>query len=105
MLPGEREPITGIKVMNPGFPCRRREAARAQQSCVVHHLVEAGDLIKVGDPLIEMRDVWGRPVGEGVLRSDVEGWVIGRAHGIFFYPTQSTAWLSIREGNSHGEAF
>ncbi len=105
MLPGEPEPITGIKIVNPGFPCRRREAARVPQSCVVHHLVEAGDLIKVGDPLIEMRDVWGRPVGEGVLRSDVDGWVIGRAHGIFFYPTQSTVWMAIRDEDPNVGAF
>jgi hypothetical protein len=36
-------------------------------------------------------------VGEGVLRSENEGWVIGRAHGIVFYPTQATVWMAIRD--------
>ena len=97
MLPGNPEPITGIKVVDPGFPCRHRGVARVPQSCIVHHLVEPGDMVQVGDPLVEMRDIWGRSVGEGVLRSENEGWVIGRTHGIVFYPTQATVWMAIRD--------
>lgn len=97
MLPGDPEPITGIKVVNPGFPCRHRAVARVPQACIVHHLVEPGDMVKAGDPLCETRDIWGRPVGEGVLRAENEGWVIGRAHGVVFYPTQATVWLAIRD--------
>ena len=97
MLPGNPEPITGIKVVDPGFPCRHRGVARVPQSCIVHHLVEPGDVVQVGDPLVEMRDIWGRSAGEGVLRSENEGWVIGRTHGIVFYPTQATVWMAIRD--------
>lgn len=97
MLPGDREPITGIKIVSPGFPCRRRSAARVPQACVVHHLVEAGDVVKIGDPLVEMRDIWGRAVGEGVLRSEYDGWVIGRSHGVLRYPNEATVWMAVRD--------
>lgn len=97
MLSGDPEPITGIKVVNPGFPCRRRSAARVPQACIVHHLVEPGDVVKPGDPLCETRDIWGRPVGDGVLRAENEGWVIGRSHGVVYYPPEATVWMAIRD--------
>ncbi len=97
MLPGEMETITGIKIVQPGFPCRRRAAARVPHPCIVHHLVEPGDIVRVGDPLCEMRDIWGRPVGEGVLRSEHEGWIINRTHGIVRYPHEATLIMAIRD--------
>lgn len=95
MLPGELEPITGIKVIDPGYPTRRRSVARVTQACIVHHLVEPGDLVKIGDPLVEMRDAWGRVLG--VLTSEYEGFVISRPPGILFYPGESTLLLAIRD--------
>lgn len=97
MLPGEREPITGIKVVDPGFPCRRRQVGRVPQACIVHHLAQPGDMIKKGDPFVEMRDIWGRPAGEGVLYSEYDGWIIGRSHGIVYYPGHSTYSMAIRD--------
>lgn len=97
MLPGKMEPITGIKIAQPGFPCRRRLVARVPHACIIHHLVEPGDVVKVGDPLCEMRDIWGRPVGEGVLRSEYDGWIISRAHGIVRYPHEATLSMAIRD--------
>ncbi len=95
MLGGEMEPITGIKVVDPGFATHRRSVARVTQSCIVHHLKEPGDLVKVGDPLVEMRDAWGRSLG--VLHSEYDGFVISRPSGILYYPGESTVLLAIRD--------
>ena len=95
MLPGDPEPITGIKVVDPGFPTRRRSVARVTQSCIVHHLKEPGDLVKVGDPLVEMRDAWGRLLG--VLTSEYDGFVISRPRGILYYPGEASVLLAIRD--------
>jgi hypothetical protein len=97
MLEGEPEPITGIKQLDPGFPVRRRVAPRVEEACVVLHLVEPGDRINLGDPLAEVRDVWGRPLGEGLIRSEYEGFVIGHSHGIYFYPGDAISYLAIRD--------
>lgn len=93
MLGGEMEPITGIKVVNLGYPTHRRSVARVTQSCIVHHLKEPGDLVKAGDPLVEMRDAWGRVLG--VLTSEYEGFVVSRPMGILFYPGEATVLLAI----------
>jgi predicted deacylase len=97
MLPGEREPITGIRVVDPGFECRRRMAPRVSRPCIVRHLCQPGDHISLGEPIAEVRDVWGRPVAEKVLRSEYEGWIIGRSHGIVYYPGASVYGLAIRD--------
>ena len=95
MLPGEREPITGIQVVDPGFPTRRRSVARVTEPCFVHHRVEPGDRVNIGDPLAEMRDAWGRVLG--VLHSEYEGFVISRPRGILYYPGEATLLMAIRD--------
>jgi uncharacterized protein len=97
MLDGAQEPIQGIKVVDPGFPVRRCSTPRVNESCVVLHRVEAGDTVQVGDPVAEVRDVWGRPLGEGVIRSEYEGFVVGRAHGIYYYPGDAILTMAIRD--------
>ncbi len=95
MLPGEAEPITGILVVDPGYPTRRRSAARVTQACIVHHLKEPGDLVQVGEPLVEMRDAWGRLLG--VLTSEYEGFVITLSRSVLHYPGEATMLLAIRD--------
>ncbi|MBN1814871.1 MAG: succinylglutamate desuccinylase/aspartoacylase family protein [Anaerolineae bacterium] len=97
MLGGDPEPITGIKVVDPGFPVRRCMTPRVNEACVVVHLVEAGDLVKTGDPVAEVRDVWGRPLGDGLLHSEYDGIVIGRTHGIYYYPGDCVLGMGIRD--------
>jgi len=97
MLEGEREPITGIKLPRPGYPCRHRDTPRVSVPCIVRHLVEPGDIVKTGDDVGEVRDIWGRPVGEKVLKSVYDGWVMGRHHGIVQYPGSPLYCMAIRD--------
>ena len=97
MLPGDPETITGIPRPMPDFPCRRLSAPRVSQPCVVHHLCEAGDSIHAGQPLAEVRDMWGRPFAEKVLKSEHDGWVIGRNSGVLYYPGQAIYGLAVRD--------
>ena len=86
MLDSDFEPIQGIQVIDLGFPVRRCSTPRVKKACVVLHRVEAGDIIKAGDVVAEIRDIWGRPIGDGYLYSEYDGFIIGRQHGIYFYP-------------------
>ena len=97
MLDGESEPITGIKIVDPGYPCRRRGTPRLTVPCIVRHLVEPGDQVSKGDPIAELRDIWGRPVGEKILRSDYDGWIMGRTHGIVHYPGTEVCGMGVRD--------
>ncbi|HTI52477.1 MAG TPA: succinylglutamate desuccinylase/aspartoacylase family protein, partial [Planctomycetaceae bacterium] len=97
MLEGTPEPITGIKVVDPGYPCRRRSTPRVSGPCVVRHLVTSGDIVKQGDPIAEIRDIWGRPIAEKILRSECDGWIMGRTHGILHYPGTEICGMGVRD--------
>ncbi len=100
MLEGDMQPIQGIKVIRPGFSVKRCIHPRVRQACVVLHTVEAGDWVEKGQVVAEMRDIWGRLLPEGLLTSDEEGFVIGRQHGIYYYPGEAILGLAIRDESS-----
>jgi uncharacterized protein len=97
VLEGEAEPIEGITVVDLGYACRRRSTPRVSVPCVVRHLVEAGDVVRAGDPIAEIRDIWGRPVAERVLRAECDGWIMGRTHGIVHYPGTEICGMGVRD--------
>jgi len=95
MLDGEREPIEGITVVDPGYRVRHTWDYHAPESCVVLHVVQPGEMVKAGQPIAEIRDIWGRPLGEGVIRAKQDGFMVARAHGIYFYAGQDIAVMAI----------
>ena len=97
MLAGEMEPLTGIPVVDPGYPTRRSEAVRCPQSCILLHRVDSGDIVQAGDVLADMVDIWGKPVGEGVLRSPYDGFIYSRSYGIYKYAGETAVSMSIRD--------
>jgi len=97
MLDSPTEPISGITAADPGYAVRRRLTPRVSQPCVVLHTVQPGDQVNAGDIVAEVRDIWGRPLGDGLLRSEHDGIVIGRAHGIYFEPGGAVLSMGIRD--------
>jgi predicted deacylase len=97
MLDGDLEPIEGIKVVDLGYPVRRCGTPRVSEPCVVLHLVEPGDVVKAGDPVAEARDVWGRPLGDGYIRAEFDGLVMGRSHGIYRDAGDAVLGMAIRD--------
>ena len=72
------------------------EKALGQKVVVVN---QTGGGIGKGDVVADMLDVWGRPVGNGVIRSSYEGIVLGRTHGVYFYPGQPILTMAVRDGD------
>ena len=97
MLDGDPEAIEGITIVDPGFPVLRRRTPRVKDACVVLHRVQPGDPVSSGDVVAELRDVWGRPLGDGLLRAEYDGFVVGRAHGIYFYPGDAVLQMAVRD--------
>lgn len=97
MLPGDPEPITTIDRIDPGYAVRRSDAVRSPLPCILLPRVDAGDTVQEGDPLADMVDVWGRPVGDAVLRSPYDGFIWSRPHGIYMYPGQTAVAMAIRD--------
>ncbi len=78
---------------------RRTIHPRVPQACIVHHLVQPGDLLAPGDPVARMVDIYGRAIGpdSGLLRTKFEGFVLGLFPGMAFYPNDAILGLAIRD--------
>lgn len=79
------------------YPVRAVDEPRAPASGVVRYLVEPGEHVQTGTPVAILSDIWGRPVGDGVVRAEQEGWVVGLSNGSLTYPCQGLASLAIRD--------
>jgi predicted deacylase len=101
MLDDRAEALENVQVIRPGYAVRRMRTPRVSEACVVRHLVQAGDRVGKGDIVAELRDVWGRPTGNGVIRSGYEGLVLGRSHGVFFYPGQPILVMAVRDDEAN----
>ena len=102
ILPDPREPMPDVPVVDLGYPVRRTTHPRVPTACLVHYLVQPGDVVREGDPVARMVDIYGRSVGpdEGLLRVDYDGFVIGLFPGMACYPNDAIMGLAIRDDNS-----
>ena len=101
MLDGEPERIDWIPQPQVDFPVRRESHPRAPAGGIAYVLREPGEIVRAGDPIAELRDIWGRPVeavgGDGLVRSEHDGWVIGLRGQVTVYRHASLATLAVRD--------
>jgi predicted deacylase len=102
MLSGPRESMPDVPIIDLGYPVRRTTHPRVPEACLVHFLVQPGDIVHEGDPVARMVDIYGRSVGpaDGLLRVEHDGFVIGLFPGIACYPNDAIMGLAIRDENS-----
>lgn len=101
MLPGPAEVMPPVPVLLPGYPVRRTTHPRVPDACLVHFLVQPGDVVQADDPVARMVDIYGRSVGtdDGLLRTEYDGFVIGLFPGIAFFPNDAIMGLAVRDEN------
>ena len=98
MLPGETVAIDWIPQPDLGYPVRREPHPRSRIAGVVHKLVQPGDVVRAGDAVAELRDIWGRPLGEdSLLRTEKEGWVLNVRSSVAAYPNRPVMDLAVRD--------
>ena len=101
MLDGEPEAITWIPQPQMGYPVRRESHPRAAASGILHALLEPGDIVRAGEPVAALRDIWGRPVvtdgDDGLIRSQHDGFVLGLHAQVPVYRHTPVATLAVRD--------
>jgi predicted deacylase len=101
MLDGEPEAITWIPQPQLGYPVRRENHPRAAASGILHLLHAPGDVVRAGDPVAELRDIWGRPVvtdgDDGLIRTEREGFILGQHAHAPVYRHTPVATLAVRD--------
>jgi uncharacterized protein len=97
MLPGDPAPITSCPVVDPGYPTKRDDSARARVAGIVTQRLQPGDRFAAGQTLAEATDLWGRPLPGSAVTAPADGWLIGWANGLAKYAGQSVAALAVRD--------
>jgi len=72
---------------------------RVPTSGIITHLVDTGDVIRAGQPVARLTDIFGRSIGPdgGLLRTEFDGYVVGRMQGTVYYENDPVLWLSVRD--------
>ena len=97
MLPGDPEPLVACTVVDPGYPTKRDDSARAPVSGIVVPRLLPGERFAAGQVIAELVDIWGRPLVAGTVSAPAEGWLIGWGNGLAKYAGQTIASLAIRD--------
>src|SRR5207247_2410486 len=99
MLDDPMEPVVGIRMLSPGYTLRRTQQPFAPQSGIVSYLVKSGDTVTIGDPVVCLKDIYGRPYdgGTGLIRSELDGIVLGLTQGAICYQNDPLLSLAIRD--------
>ncbi len=97
MLDSPREAITEYKVPVPEYRLRRIEHPRATHSGIVKMLVGPGEKVIKGQVIAKITDIHGRPVGEGVIKTEYEGYMIALRDEITVYPNTGISEMGIKD--------
>jgi predicted deacylase len=99
MLDSAQEPITGIRVIFPGYPIRRAQHPFATHSGILQYFVRAGDAVTAGQPIARITDIYGRPLGDdnGLIRTDFDGIVLALSLGAVCYRNEPLLSLAIHD--------
>ena len=99
MLDSPPEPITSVRVLSPSHAIRRTQHPYTPESGIISYLVKAGDAVTMGDPVARLVDIYGRPIGadDGLIRSELDGTVLGLLQGAVCYQNSPLLSLAIRD--------
>jgi predicted deacylase len=99
MLDDPPEMLQGIPVFSPGYPVRRIQHAYVPQTGIVRLLIKAGAILKAGDAVAQLTDIYGRPLGRdnGYIYTEYDGMVMGTSQGAVFYQGDPLMSLAIRD--------
>jgi predicted deacylase len=97
MLPGEREEMPPLPQPAIKARLRREDGPFPPASGIVEYRVAPGDNLHSGGIVAELRDLWGRPLHDGIVRVAQESWVLGLEDGILAYPGNAIAHVAVTE--------
>jgi predicted deacylase len=97
MLNGPKEEITEFSVSQPSERLRRCEHPRAKHSGILRFLVDPGERVSKGQPIAQVTDIFGRPIGDGYIRTDHDGYMIALRNKMTVYPNEVIAEMGIKD--------
>lgn len=97
MLPGEREKMPALPHPKTTQRLRREDGPYPPSAGILDFRVRPGDMVAAGGIVADLKDMWGRPIGEGVVRAQADSWIIGLEDGILAYPGTAISHVAVIE--------
>ncbi|MFX1516716.1 MAG: succinylglutamate desuccinylase/aspartoacylase family protein [Promethearchaeota archaeon] len=97
MLDTPREEITEFPIPKPEGSIRRSYHPRANASGIIRFLVNPGDQVKKGQPLASITDLLGRKLGDGLIRTEYDGYMIALRSEMTVYQNNPIAEMGIKD--------
>ncbi|MHA1576865.1 MAG: succinylglutamate desuccinylase/aspartoacylase family protein [Candidatus Thorarchaeota archaeon] len=83
MIDSAMEEITEFDVTQPKERLQRIEHPRSEHSGVIKFLVKPGEKVTKGQSIAKLTDIFGKPLGDGFIRTEYDGYMIA------LYPTMT----------------
>jgi predicted deacylase len=97
MLPGEPEAMPLLPRPATKQRLRREDGPFPPAAGILDYRVQPGDTVPAGGVVADLRDMWGRPVGDGLIKADVESWIISIEDGLLAYPGAAITHVGVAE--------
>jgi len=105
MLDDSPEQMPRLAMPPDGRMRRRDDGPYPSHAGILDFKAAPGDHVPAGGVVAEIRDLWGRPVGDGVVRAAADSWIIGLEDGILAYPGAAIAHLGLVDDGPLVEAW
>lgn len=97
MLDSPKEEITEFEVPKPEHRLRRFEHPRTMHSGIIRILVEPGEKVTKGQPIARITDIHGRPIGDGIIKTEHDGYMIALRDQMHIYSQQQVSEIGIKD--------
>jgi predicted deacylase len=97
MLDSPIEKITEFEVPKTEYRTRRMEHPRVKHSGIVRILVEPGDRVSKGQAIAKISDIHGKPIGDGLVKTEHDGYMIALRDQMHIYAQQNIAEMGIKD--------
>lgn len=95
MLDGRLETMPHLPRPADDRQRRREDAPYPERAGILEFCVRPGDMVSADGVIAKLRDVWGRPLGDGTVRATSDAWVVGLNDGVLAYPGEAIAHLAV----------
>jgi hypothetical protein len=95
MLDDPAEAMPALPMPPDGRVRRRDDGPYPSHAGILDYKAAPGDHVPAGGVVAEIRDLWGRPLGDGAVRAVADSWIIGLEDGILAYPGAAIAHLGL----------
>lgn len=97
LFEGPPEVITEFSIPKPSETLRRSYHPRAKQSGIIRFLVNPGDKVTKDQPVAQITDILGRPLGDGYIRTDYDGYMVALQSKMTVYTNDAIAEMGIKD--------